>query len=86
MGLVITVIDVAFEVYIVLMFVRIVLSWIRHNPYQPVIKFIYEITEPVLAFFRRIIPPLGVVDLSPIVAFFVMGLVKNFIIYLLIRL
>lgn len=84
--MVITVIDVAFEVYIVLMFVRIVLSWIRHNPYQPVIKFIYEITEPVLAFFRRIIPPLGVVDLSPIVAFFVMGLVKNFIIYLLIRL
>ncbi|MFZ5649771.1 MAG: YggT family protein [Bacillota bacterium] len=86
MGLIITVIEVAFEVYMALMFVRILLSWVKHNPYQPVIKFIYEITEPVLGFFRRIIPPLGVVDLSPIAAFFVMGLVKNLIIYLLIRL
>lgn len=86
MGLAITVIDVAFEVYMVLMFGRILLSWVRHNPYQPIIRFIYEITEPVLGFFRRIIPPLGAIDISPIAAFFVMGMVKNLIIYLLIRL
>lgn len=86
MGLAITVIDVAFEVYMVLMFGRILLSWVRHNPYQPIIRFIYEITEPVLGFFRRIIPPLGVIDISPIAAFFVMGMIKNLIIYLLIRL
>ena len=85
MGFLITLIDIAFEVYMALMFGRILLSWIKHNPHLPVIKFVYEITEPVLAFFRRIIPPLGVVDISPIAAFLVMGLQKNLIINVLVR-
>lgn len=83
MGLVITVIDIAFEVYMALMLARILLSWVRHNPYQPVIRFIYEITEPVLGFFRRVIPPIGVIDISPIAAFFVLGLLKRLIISLI---
>lgn len=79
MGIV-TLIDIAFEVYMALMMARIILSWIKHNPYQPIIKFIYEITEPVLGFFRRIIPPIGVIDISPIVAFLALGFVKSLII------
>jgi YggT family protein len=79
MGLV-TLVDIAFEVYMALMVARIILSWVRHNPYQPVIRFIYEITEPVLGFFRRIIPPIGMIDISPIAAFLVLGLVKSLII------
>ncbi|MEW5954247.1 MAG: YggT family protein [Bacillota bacterium] len=76
-------INVAFYVYTWLIFIRIILSWIRHNPHQPVIKFIYEITEPVLGVFRRIIPPLGVVDLSPIAAFFALEIARQILVNVL---
>lgn len=74
-----TVIEVAFQVYTWLLIIRILLSWIRHNPYQPVIRFIYEVTEPYLGLFRRIVPPMGPVDLSPIVAFFVLQLLRQLV-------
>ncbi len=75
MDTVITAINVAIRVYATLLIVRILLSWIRHNPYQPVIKFIYEVSEPYLKLFRRIIPPIGMMDLSPIVALLVLDYV-----------
>ncbi|GBF33284.1 cell division protein YlmG/Ycf19 [Desulfocucumis palustris] len=77
------IVNIIFQVYIWLIFARIILSWVRHNPYQPVIRFIYEVTEPVLGFFRRIIPPIGVVDISPIAAFFALELLNRLIIQLL---
>lgn len=83
MGLV-ALVNIAFEVYIALMLARILLSWVRHNPYQPVIRFIYETTEPVLGFFRKIIPPIGMIDISPIVAFFVLNLLRSLIIRLIL--
>lgn len=85
MGL-ITIIDIAFEVYMALMVARILLSWVRHNPYQPVIRFIYETTEPVLGFFRKIIPPIGVIDISPIAAFLALGLLRSIIIKIILYL
>lgn len=85
MGLV-TIIDIAFEVYMALMVARILLSWVRHNPYQPVIRFIYETTEPVLGFFRRIIPPIGIIDISPIAAFLALGLMRSIIIKIILYL
>jgi YggT family protein len=79
MGIIITAVDVAFQVYTWLLIIRILLSWVRHNPYQPVIRFIYEVTEPFLGLFRRIIPPIGPLDLSPIVAFFVLQLIRQLV-------
>jgi len=76
MGILITAVDVAFRVYAYLLIIRIFLSWIRHNPYQPVIRFIYEVTEPYLKFFRKIIPPFGMLDLSPIIALIVLQLLE----------
>jgi YggT family protein len=77
MGIIITAVNVAFQVYMYLLIIRILLSWVRHNPYQPVIRFIYEVTDPYLNVFRRFIPPFGVVDFSPIVAFFVWQILWN---------
>ena len=80
MGWVLDVINAAFEAYFVLIFVRIILSWVRHNPYQPIFRFIYEVTEPYLRVFRRIIPPIGMIDLSPIVAMLALQFIKWMII------
>jgi len=83
MDLVAYIIDRAFYVYYILILARVVLSYVRTDPYHPVVRFIYEVTEPVLGFFRRIIPPLGMVDLSPIVALFALELVHGIVMRLL---
>lgn len=77
--MIITLIDIAFQVYSWLLIIRIILSWVRHNPYQPIIKFIYEVTEPYLGLFRRIVPPMGMIDFSPIVALFVLQLIRQLV-------
>lgn len=75
-------VNVAFTVYTWLIFIRIILSWIRPRP-NIVIKYIYELTEPFLGIFRRIIPPLGMIDISPIAAFFALGILRYLVINLL---
>ena len=66
-------VDVFVGVYILLIFAYILLSWIR-LPYNPtterVKRFLYETCDPYLRLFRRFVPPLGGLDLSPIVAVF----------------
>ncbi|MEW6572685.1 MAG: YggT family protein [Bacillota bacterium] len=84
MGFLIRTVDVAFDVYTLLIFVRVLLSWVRHNPYQPVIRFVYDVTDPYLRFFRRFIPPVGMVDLSPIIALIMLQVLKGILVQVLI--
>ncbi len=67
----------ALEILKWLVVVRCLLSFIRHNPYQPVIKFIYDITEPIMAPFRKIVPAAGGVDFSPILVFFIIQALQS---------
>jgi YggT family protein len=77
-------------VYIVLIFVRILLTWIPRIPYNPVLnavlKFIQDVTDPYLNLFRRFLPPLrvgaGALDLSPMIATFVLILVGGIVVNL----
>jgi YggT family protein len=55
----------------------------RIDPYNVVIRFIFEITEPVMGPFRRIIPPLGGMDFSPIVLFLVLQVVESLVFQLI---
>jgi YggT family protein len=72
-------------VYLVLIFIRIILSWIPRIPYNrwlaAFIKFVTDVTDPYLNIFRRILPPVrmgpGALDLSPIVATFVLIIVSS---------
>lgn len=73
----------AFEVFNWLIIIRVVLSWIPHNPYSPIFKFIYEVTEPVLAPFRRMIGIRPGIDFSPIIAIFALQVVEYLIIMIL---
>ncbi len=63
--------------YEIAIIVRIVLSWIPHNPYNPAVTFLYKITEPVLKPVRRAIPSIGGIDISPIVVFIGLGFIKR---------
>ena len=58
-------------VYILLIFAYVLSSWIRVPlALQPLVRFLHDVCEPYLRLFRRILPSLGPVDLSPIVAVF----------------
>ena len=63
--------DVFISVYILLIFVYVLTSWIK-LPYSlnPVQRFLRDVCEPYLRLWRRILPSFGPLDLSPIVAFF----------------
>ncbi|OAT81779.1 YggT family protein [Desulfotomaculum copahuensis] len=76
------IINIIFQVYVWLIFIRIILSFIRHNPYHPLIRFIYETTEPLLGFIRRFVPPVGALDFSPLVAFFALEVLRQLLINL----
>lgn len=76
-------IHLLFAVYTVCIFVRIVISWFSHWQRWQFFRFIAFCTDPFLNVFRRILPPLGgVLDLSPILAFFVLRILEVFLLSL----
>ena len=86
---IVTFVDVFLWVYVLLLFAYILTSWIR-LPYRPwlnrVQRFLYDVCDPYLRIFRRFLPPLGPLDLSPMVAIFVLLIVQNVLVSLLERL
>lgn len=66
-----------FLVYTIMLFVRILGSWIPEIQQKRFMLFISFYTDPYLNIFRRFIPPLGMVDISPIIAFLFLGLLEQ---------
>jgi YggT family protein len=81
-------VNAVFLVYLILILVRILLSWIPRMPYNPVlhavVTFVHDVTDPYLRLFRRILPPLGAggfgLDLSPIIAIIVLYIVRAIVV------
>ena len=69
------------SVYTLLIIAYVLTSWVR-LPYSlaPVQRFLYDVCEPYLRIFRRVLPPQGAIDLSPIVAVIVLWLVERLIV------
>lgn len=76
-------IDVLFTLMDFAIFARILLSWFPANSGGQIRTFLIQLTEPVLAPFRRIIPRIGMMDISPIVALFILDFVKTILMSLL---
>ena len=72
MNPVIQVVSLLLQVYSYVLLARALISWIPNlDPYNPIVQFLYQITEPVLEPIRRLIPPIGgMIDISLLVAFF----------------
>jgi YggT family protein len=75
-------VDIFILVYILLIFAYILTSWIR-MPYSlwlnRIQRFLYDVCEPYLRLFRRVLPPLGPLDLSPILAIFSLYILRSVI-------
>jgi uncharacterized protein YggT (Ycf19 family) len=82
-------VSVFIDVYILMIFAYILTSWIR-LPYSPwlnrIQRFLYDVSEPYLRLFRRIIPAFGPLDISPVVAVLVLVIAQQLFVDLLDRL
>jgi len=73
-----------FRVYMIMIIVRIIGSWFPEFQQTRFMQFIAFYTDPYLNLFRRIIPPLGMFDLSPIVAIICLEVIKSLFLSLLV--
>ncbi len=71
-----------FELYTVILLVRVLLSWFQVDPYNPLVRLLYQLTEPLLAPIRRLLPSAGPFDFSPIVALILVMVVEQLVISL----
>lgn len=67
------------SLYEIALLIRIVLSWVPHNPYNQAVQFLYKITDPVLNPVRKLIPPFRGIDFSPVIVFVGLGLAKRIV-------
>jgi YggT family protein len=57
------------DLYVIVIIAAALITWVRPNPYNPIVRFLRQITEPVLRPVRQLVPPekLGGLDISPII-------------------
>ncbi|ADH86569.1 YggT family protein [Desulfurivibrio alkaliphilus] len=67
------VINIVFSVYIWVILGRVIISWVNADQYNPIVRFLYEITEPPLRVIRRYLPVMGGFDFAPLVL--IMGII-----------
>jgi YggT family protein len=79
------VLHLALQIYMWLIIARALLSWVNPDPYNPIVRFLYNITEPVMGYIRRRLPIVfGGLDLSPLVVLGLILLLDYFVVQTLI--
>jgi YggT family protein len=83
---IINLINEIFRIYNYIILFRVILSWVSAPLSNPIVNFIYSITEPVLRPFRIVLRSGNIgIDISPIIVFFLLEILRNFIIKLLLN-
>ncbi|MEW6141477.1 MAG: YggT family protein [Thermodesulfobacteriota bacterium] len=75
------VLDVVLTIYMWIVIIAAVISWVSPDPYNPIVRFLYSVTEPVFGFVRRVLPlPAMAIDLSPIIVILAIVFVQQFLV------
>ena len=81
------VLDIALTAYMWIIVIRAVLSWVNPDPYNPIVRLLYQVTEPVMARVRRWIPLRGMgIDFSPLIILLAIVFLQRFLVPSLIQL
>jgi YggT family protein len=76
------VLDIVLSIFMWIVIARAVLSWVSPDPYNPIVRFIHKVTEPVLYQIRRRIPVnFGGIDFSPIIVFLAIIFLQRFVVH-----
>ena len=73
-------VDILFQVLIFAILIRALISWFPIAPTSPSIRLLDDITEPILAPLRRVVPRLGMMDITPIVAMIGLQLLRQILV------
>lgn len=73
-------VNVAFSAYIWIVIGRAIISWVNADPYNPIVRFLVQATDPVLEKIRRYVPAMGGLDLSPMLLIFALVFLQSFIV------
>jgi YggT family protein len=81
------IIDIALTIYMWIIIIRAVLSWLNPDPYNPIVRLLYQVTEPVMALVRRWIPLRGMgIDFSPLIILLAIVFLQSFLVKSLLQL
>ncbi|MDR0666498.1 MAG: YggT family protein [Campylobacteraceae bacterium] len=73
-------IQIVMHIYMWIIIASALISWIRPNPYNPIVRTLYSLTEPVYNAIRRVIPTtFGMIDIAPMIVLFTLILLNNLI-------
>lgn len=75
-----SVVHLFLTLYMYVVIARAVMSWFSPNPHNNVVRFIYQVTDPVLDRVRRWIPPISGLDLAPIIVIFAILFIDRFLV------
>ncbi len=75
------------KIYEWVLIITIFMSWINPDPYNPIVRFLYSVTEPVFRLARRYFPiRFGMIDFSPILVFLLLAIIRRFLVYIAVHL
>ena len=81
------IVDIGLTIYMWIIVIRAVLSWVNPDPYNPIVRLLYQVTEPVMALVRRWIPLRGMgIDFSPMIILLAIVFLQSFLVPSLVQL
>ncbi len=72
-------VDIALTILYWLILIRALISWVNPDPFNPIVQFLYRMTEPILSPIRHFLP-MSSIDLSPLIAFFAIMFLRYFLV------
>ena len=82
MGIARLLIAAAFSLLRIAIIVSVISSWLPVSPFSPWIRWSYRLSEPVLRPIRQFVPPLGGIDITPLIAYFLLGLIESAVLHI----
>ncbi len=74
------ILDMALTFFMWLIIIRALISWVSPDPYNPIVRFLMNATDPVLRPVQRMLPPMSGLDLSPLVVIFIIYFLQAFVV------
>jgi len=78
-------INIILSLYMFIIFGRVIISWVSADPYNPIVRFLISVTEPVLYPIRRRLPMMGGIDFAPFLLILAIIFIKSFIVQSLLQ-
>ncbi len=72
------ILDIVLSLYVWIIIIAALISWVNPDPYNPIVRFLYKATDPVLRPVRRVIGTFGGIDVSPLVVILAIYFIKYF--------